>query len=221
MSNNAQEEGDINYKLLFKIIIVGESCVGKSNIISRYLTGEFEPNITSTLGAELSNKYLKIKDISTKIQIWDTAGQERYHAIVSSYFKGAHGCFIVYDITNEQTFEKVDEWYQRVKETANTEVSFILVGNKCDLESSRSISKEKGEEKAKSLNCPFFETSALSEINIKEIFNALFDNIYEKNGNELIEEDNDYNERKLSSVSDRAVEITPAIDKKRNQKKGC
>ena len=74
--SNSQQEDNINYKLLFKIIIVGESCIGKSHIISRYLTGEFDPNITRTLGAELSNKYLKIKDISIKLQIWDTAGQK-------------------------------------------------------------------------------------------------------------------------------------------------
>ena len=217
MSNNDQGE-DINYKLLFKIIIVGESCVGKSNIISRYLTGEFDPNIASTLGAELSNKYLKIKDISTKLQIWDTAGQERYHAIVSSYFKGAHGCFIVYDITKDQTFEKVEEWYQRVKENSNKDVSFILVGNKCDLENDRTITKEKGEEKAKNLNCPFFETSALSEVNIKEIFNAMLENIYEKNGNELIEENDE--ERRLSALSEKAIEITPNT-KEKEEKKGC
>ena len=217
MSNNDKEE-DINYKLLFKIIIVGESSVGKSNIILRYLTGEFDPNTTSTLGAELSNKYLKIKDISTKIQIWDTAGQERYHAILSSYFKGAHGCFIVYDITNEQTFDKVEEWLRRVKENANKDVSFILVGNKCDLENSRAISKEKGEEKAKNLNCPFFETSARSEINIKEIFNAMLDNIYEKNSNELIEGDDD-NENSQSVASEKAIEITPTTIQK--EKKGC
>ena len=216
--SNIDQGDDINYKLLFKIIIVGESCVGKSNIISRYLTGEYDPNIASTLGAELSNKYLKIKDISTKLQIWDTAGQERYHAIVSSYFKGAHGCFIVYDITKEQTFEKVEEWYQRVKENANIDVSFILVGNKCDLENDRAITKEKGEEKAKNLNCPFFETSALSEINIKEIFNAMLDNIYEKNGNELIEENDE--ERKLSALSEKAIEITPSA-KEKEEKKGC
>ena len=218
MSNS--EEENINYKLLFKIIIVGESCVGKSNIISRYLTGQFDSNTTSTLGAELSNKYLKIKDITTKLQIWDTAGQERYHAIVSSYFKGSHGCFIVYDITQEKTFEKIEEWYQRVKENANKDVSFILVGNKCDLENDRVISKEKGEEKAKNLNCPFFETSARSDVNIKEIFNAMLDNIYEKNGNELIEEEKDDNVRNQSTISEGAIEITPGT-KEKEEKKGC
>ena len=220
MSNNDEEEEDIDYKLLFKIIIVGESCVGKSNIISRYLNGQFIQNIPSTLGAELSNKYLKIKDISAKLQIWDTAGQERYHSIISCYFKGAHGCFIVYDITNEQTFEKVGEWYQRVKENANKEVSLILVGNKCDLENKRVISRDKGEEKAKNLNCPFFETSALSEVNIKEIFNEMLNNIYEKNGNELIEEDDNDSERKTSILPQRAIEIAPA-KKEKDEKKGC
>ena len=218
MSNNQEE--DIDYKLLFKIIIVGESCVGKSNIISRYLNGQFNPNISSTLGAELSNKYLKIKDISTKLQIWDTAGLERYHSIISSYFKGAHGCFIVYDITKEKSFEKVEEWYERVKENANKEVSLILVGNKCDLENNREISREKGEEKAKNLNCPFFETSALSDVNITEIFNELLNNIYEKNGNNLIEEDDNDPERKSSILSEKGVDIVPST-KEKDEKKGC
>ena len=205
---------DVDYKYLYKIIIVGETCVGKSNIISRYLNGEFNYNSTNTLGAELSNKYLTIKDRKTKLQIWDTAGQERYHSIISTYFKGSHGCFIVYDITNDESFDRVDFWHESVKQVANKNVSFVLVGNKCDLEESRLVPKERGEEKAKSLNCPFFETSALSDLNINEVFNQMLENIYEKNDNEISNVSNDNNKENFENM----VDITP---KKEEKKKKC
>ena len=203
---------DVDYKYLYKIIIVGETCVGKSNIISRYLNGEFNYNSTNTLGAELSNKYLTIKDRKTKLQIWDTAGQERYHSIISTYFKGSHGCFIVYDITNDESFDRVDFWHESVKQVANKNVSFVLVGNKCDLEESRLVPKERGEEKAKSLNCPFFETSALSDLNINGVFNQMLENIYEKNDNEISNVSNDNNKENFENM----VEInSKKIEKKK------
>ena len=98
-----------SYDLLYKIVIIGDTNVGKSNILSRYLTNEFTSNTKSTVGVELGIKFLKIKNTSTKIQIWDTAGQERYQAITSSYFRGSDGCFIVYDITNETSFNNIEK----------------------------------------------------------------------------------------------------------------
>ena len=106
---SSKEEEYIDYELLFKIIIVGETCVGKANIISRYLKDEFKYDVMNTLWVELDTKYIKIKEKKAKLQIWDTAGQERFHSIISSYFKGSHGAFIVYDITNETSFNKVDK----------------------------------------------------------------------------------------------------------------
>ena len=217
MTLNSVNTIDVDYKYLYKIIIVGETSVGKSNIISRYLNGEFNFNSTNTLGAELSNKYLTIKDRKTKLQIWDTAGQERYHSIISAYFKGAHGCFVVYDITNDESFDKVDFWLESVRKLANKNVSFVLVGNKSDLEDSRLVSKERGEEKAKDLNCPFLETSALSDININEIFNVLLENIYAKNDNQISQESDD-NERQNSEVIEKMVDIST---KKGEKKKKC
>lgn len=211
MSQN--NEDDTNYKLLFKLIIVGESCVGKSNIIVRYTEGEFKNIIGNTLGVELYNKYINIKDKYSKLQIYDTAGQERYHSIVSNYFRGSHGCFIVYDITNQESFDKIEFWYQSVKQKASNDVSIILVGNKCDLEEQRVITKEKGEEKAKELNIPFFETSALSDININEIFRELVENIYDKIGVQ-IEKECSETERQSSVYEEKIVNISP-------EKKGC
>ena len=211
MSQN--NEDDTDYKLLFKLIIVGESCVGKSNIIVRYTEGEFKNIIGNTLGVELYNKYINIKDKYSKLQIYDTAGQERYHSIVSNYFRGSHGCFIVYDITNQESFDKIEFWYQSVKQKASNDVSIILVGNKCDLEEQRVITKEKGEEKAKELNIPFFETSALSDININEIFRELVENIYDKIGVQ-IEKECSETERQSSVYEEKIVNISP-------EKKGC
>ena len=180
-----------SYDLLYKIIIVGDTCVGKSNILSRYIKDVFREDSKSTVGVELGNKLLKVKGTNTKLQIWDTAGQERYRSITSSYYKGSHGCFIVYDISNEQSFESVEKWFEQVQKEGSKDVSIILVGNKCDLENERQVPKEKGEEKAKQLNIPFFETSALSNINIGDIFTEIAENIFDRTGGVKNEDDDD------------------------------
>ena len=182
---------DDSYDLLYKIIIVGDTCVGKSNILSRYIKNVFREDSKSTVGVELGNKLLKVKGTNTKLQIWDTAGQERYRSITSSYYKGSHGCFIVYDITNEQSFENVEKWFEQVQKEGSKDVSIILVGNKCDLENERKVPKEKGEEKSKLLNIAFFETSALSNIKIEDIFTVIAENIYERTGGVKNEDDDD------------------------------
>ena len=203
-----------SYELLYKIIIIGDTGVGKSNILSRYLKDEFREDSKSTVGVELGTKFIKIKDMGAKLQIWDTAGQERYKSITSSYYKGSHGCFIVYDITNEKTFENVDNWFKQAQKEASKEVSIILVGNKCDLENERKISKEKGEEKAKTLNCPFFETSALSKIKIEDIFTEMINNIFEKTGGGK----NDDDDIEIINDNDNAVNLN---SQEQPKKKGC
>ena len=191
-----------SYDLLYKIIIIGDTCVGKSNILSRYLKDEFREDSKSTVGVELGTKFVKVKGVGAKLQIWDTAGQERYKSITSSYYKGSHGCFIVYDITSETSFENVEKWYEQAQKDASKEVSIILVGNKCDLENERKVSKEKGEEKAKSLNAPFFETSALSKVNIDDIFKEMVNNIYERTGGPKTDEEDD-----IEIVNENAVNL--------------
>ena len=203
-----------SFELLYKIIIIGDTCVGKSNILSRYLKDEFKEESKATVGVELGTKFLKIKDIGAKLQIWDTAGQERYRSITSSYYKGSHGCFIVYDITNEATFKNVDKWFEQAKKEASKDVSIILVGNKCDLENERKISKEQGKEKAKNFNCPFFETSALSKINIDDIFKEIVNNIFERTGGPKGEED----DIEIVNENDKPVNLNTEEPAK---KKGC
>ena len=210
-----EEESESNsYELLYKIIIIGDTCVGKSNILSRYLKDEFREDSKSTVGVELGTKFLKVKDVGTKIQIWDTAGQERYKSITSSYYKGSHGCFIVYDITSEISFENVDKWYQQAQKEASKDVSIILVGNKCDLEEQRKVPKEKGEEKAKQFNIPFFETSALSKIKIDDIFTEMVNNIFERTGGPKNDDDDDI---EIINENDKPINLNAQEQKK----KGC
>ena len=209
------DEENNNYELLYKIIIIGDTGVGKSNILSRYIKNEFHDDSKATVGVELGTKYLKIKGTGAKLQIWDTAGQERYRSITSSYYKGSHGCFIVYDITNERSFDNVDKWFEQAQKEPSKQVTIILVGNKCDLEEDRQVTREQGEEKAKSFNCHFFETSALSKLRIDDIFIEIVNNIYEKTGGVKNEEDD---ELEIIKDNNKAVSLNA---EEPQQKQGC
>jgi Ras-related protein Rab-11A len=208
-----------SYDLLYKIVIIGDTCVGKSNILSRYLNNEFTSNTKSTVGVELGIKFLKIKNTSTKIQIWDTAGQERYQAITSSYFRGSDGCFIVYDITNETSFNNIEKWFDKIHEENDKDIPIIIVGNKCDLESERKVPTDKAKEKAQNLKCAFYETSALKAINIEQIFEELVNTIYDKTGGNKSDDDihiEIVNENKGVNINSENNE-----ENGDNNKKGC
>ena len=187
-------EDSESYEQLYKIIIIGDSGVGKSNILGRYLNNEFKQETKSTVGVEFGSKKLKVSGINIKLQIWDTAGQERYRAITSAYYKGSKGCFIVYDITSTQSFDDVEKWYEEIIKITEKGISLILVGNKSDLESERKVTVEMGQNKAKNLNCPFFETSALNNTHIDTVFQTISEDIYNKSKNEksLDDDDDDY-----------------------------
>ena len=183
-----------NYEQLYKIIIVGDSGVGKSNILGRYINNIFKQDTKSTVGVEFASKKIKANGVNIKLQIWDTAGQERYRSITSAYYRGSKGCFIVYDISSLQTFESVEKWYEEVLKSGEKDISIILIGNKCDLENERKVTVEMGENKARNLNCPFFETSALNNIHIEDVFQNIAENIYNrcKNEKNLDDDDDDY-----------------------------
>ena len=156
------------YDYLFKLIIVGDTNVGKTNIMSKYIKDQFNITSKSTIGVEFGTKILEIDNKKVKAQIWDTAGQERYKSITSAYYKGAKGAFIVYDITNKSTFESVDKWIKDLNSYGDKNLTMLLIGNKSDLEDKRIINKEEGEEKAKSFELGFIETSAF-DIMLKEV----------------------------------------------------
>jgi small GTP-binding protein len=137
-----------DYDMIFKIVLIGDSGVGKTNILSRYMKNEFNFETKATVGVEFSSKRYDIQNRKIKAQIWDTAGQERYRSITSSYYKGAKGAFVVYDITRRGSFETADKWILDLKANVGQDVTIILVGNKADLEDKRDISKSDGENKA-------------------------------------------------------------------------
>ena len=171
---------DAEYDYLFKLILVGDSYVGKTNILSKYIKDEFNLNTKSTVGVEFGTKILKIEDKIIKAQIWDTAGQERYKSITSTYYKGAKGAFIIYDITNRLTFESVDKWIQDLNLNSDKNITLLLIGNKKDLADKREVTTEEGEEKAKSFGLAFLETSALTGENIDKVFDYILKEVFTK-----------------------------------------
>ena len=200
------------YEMMAKVILIGDSSVGKTNIMSKYLKNQFNENSKATVGVEFGSKLFKLNGHNIKAQIWDTAGQEKYKAITGAYYKGSKGAFVVYDITRKETFESVDKWINDLKSSGDPKLIIIIIGNKCDLEEKREILKEQGEEKAKSFGCAFLETSALSGDNIDKGFEMMISEIFKKYGNDSNEDD------ELGSV-EKGEDIK--LDKKENQKKSC
>jgi Ras-related protein Rab-11A len=163
-----------------KIVIVGDSGVGKSNILTRYVQDEFNQDSKATVGVELSTKTYKINDKFVKVHLWDTAGQERYKSITSAYYKGAKGAMIVYDITRPETFNNVDKWFNEIREFGEKNVVLMMVGNKSDLTHLRAVETKTALDKAEMLSnvklilgVPVMETSALDSSNIDTAFKQL------------------------------------------------
>ena len=181
---------DENYEMMFKVVLVGDSFVGKTNIMSKYLKNEFHEDSKATVGVEFGAKQFQIEGHTIKAQIWDTAGQERYKAITSAYYKGAKGAFVVYDITRKSSFESVEKWVNDLTSTADKKVTIVLIGNKCDLDNHRQITKEEGGEKANKLQVAFLETSAFSGENLDKAFEMMVNEIYKKCHEEMLAEVN-------------------------------
>lgn len=163
----------------FKVVVVGDSGVGKTNLIHRFVKNNFNENTKATVGVEFLSKTFQIKGEIFKIEVWDTAGQERYKAITSSYYKGSNGALIVYDITREPSFQNVEKWAKELKEKSSDNVCLIIVGNKNDLKDERQVQSDSALEKAKILNVPFMETSALDGNGVKEAFYSLIRQMYD------------------------------------------
>jgi small GTP-binding protein len=147
---------DDDYDMIYKVVLIGDSGVGKSNLLSRYTKNEFTQNTKTTVGVEFGTKKFVIDNSKIKAQIWDTAGQERYKSITSCYYKGAKGAIVVYDITKKESFVNVDKWLQEFKKNADSDACYILVGNKCDLINDRAVTTEEAISKAETYSKIFF-----------------------------------------------------------------
>ena len=204
---------DDSYEIMVKVVLVGDSGVGKTNIMSKYLKNQFREDSKATVGVEFGSKQFSVEGHQIKAQIWDTAGQERYKAITSAYYKGAKGAFIVYDITRKNTFETVNKWVSDITTAADKKITLILIGNKNDLEDQRQVTKEVGEEKAKELGLAFMETSACSGENLDKAFQMMINEIYKKYQEDVVGETQE-------STVQQGKDIT--LDKtKGKQKKKC
>ena len=179
---------DDSYEIMVKVVLVGDSGVGKTNIMSKYLKNQFREDSKATVGVEFGSKQFTVENHQIKAQIWDTAGQERYKAITSAYYKGAKGAFVVYDITRKNTFETVNKWVSDISAASDKKITLILIGNKNDLEDQRQVTKEMGEEKAKELGLAFMETSACSGENLDKAFQLMINEIYKKSKEDIMGE---------------------------------
>ena len=169
--------------LVFKILLLGDSEVGKSCFLMRYSDNVFIDNYITTIGLDYKLKSVKLDNGKTiKVQLWDTAGQDKYRTIAKNYFKGSHGILLLYDITKTNSFENIREWIRDIKEEVSEKAIIFLIGNKIDLGEQRKISKEKGVELAEEYKIPFFEASAKSGENVDEVFKALYRKISEVYG---------------------------------------
>lgn len=169
---------DQEYDYLFKIVLIGDSGVGKSNILSRFTRNEFCLESKSTIGVEFATRTLQIEGKTIKVQIWDTAGQERYRAITSAYYRGAVGALLVYDITKRQTFDNVLRWLRELRDHADSNIVIMVAGNKADLSHLRAIPESDAQILAEKEGLSFIETSALEALNIERAFEMIITEIF-------------------------------------------
>ncbi|KAF9666592.1 hypothetical protein SADUNF_Sadunf16G0244800 [Salix dunnii] len=169
---------DEDYDYLFKLVLIGDSGVGKSNLLSRFTRNEFNLESKSTIGVEFATRSIRVDDKIVKAQIWDTAGQERYRAITSAYYRGAVGALLVYDVTRHVTFENVERWLKELRDHTDANIVIMLVGNKADLRHLRAVSTEDAKAFAEREKTYFMETSALESLNVENAFTEVLTQIY-------------------------------------------
>merc|ERR1712166_432399 len=154
------------YDYLIKLLLIGDSGVGKSCLLCRYSEDIFHNKFITTIGIDFKIRATELDGKKIKLQIWDTAGQERFRTITQAYYRGAMGILLVYDVTDEKSFQNIRSWMRNIEQHANTEVVKVLLGNKCDMKQKRAVKHEEGENLAKEYGIDFFETSAKDKINI-------------------------------------------------------
>ena len=162
-------QGEPSFDYLLKFIIIGDEVVGKSNLLSQYMDGQFKPEYKSTIGVEFGAKNVEIRNTTYRIQIWDTSGKENFRGITRVYFKNSTCDIVVYDISNRVSFNNVSTWIEKCTNESSKTI-FVLVGNKSDLADKRQVSTEEGQELAVKYEMKFYETSAKTGENVNDIF---------------------------------------------------
>lgn len=207
---------------LFKVVIIGDSGVGKSNLMMRYCCNEFSTETPSTIGVEFQTKSVKCDNRHVKVQIWDTAGQERFRAISRSIYHGAKGAMLVYDITNQASFDSLSMWLNELRCHVHQSTVIFLIGNKSDLEHLRVIKKETADRFARENGLSFLETSAAERTNVDKAFDWLVKSIHDQtmtapnNGG-----DGEENKRRIQPRDFPKPKTPGKPDDKKNQASGC
>jgi Ras-related protein Rab-8A len=165
------------YDFLIKLLLIGDSGVGKSCLLLRFSDDSFTPSFITTIGIDFKIKTIELDGKRIKLQIWDTAGQERFRTITTAYYRGAMGILLVYDCTDEQSFQNIRNWIRNIEQHAAQNVDKILVGNKCDMIAEKVVETSRGQQLATEYNIPFFETSAKTNVNVVESFTCIAKNI--------------------------------------------
>eukprot|EP01115_Flamella_aegyptia_P014616 TRINITY_DN83_c1_g1_i1.p1 TRINITY_DN83_c1_g1~~TRINITY_DN83_c1_g1_i1.p1 ORF type:complete len:220 (+),score=45.35 TRINITY_DN83_c1_g1_i1:49-708(+) len=210
------------YDFLFKVVLIGDSGVGKSNLLSRFTRNEFTIESKSTIGVEFATRTIAVDGKIIKAQIWDTAGQEKYRAITSAYYRGAVGALLVYDITRNATFDHLERWLNELLDHADKNIVVMLVGNKSDLRHLRAVTTDQAKEFAEKRNLSFIETSALESTNVETAFTTILTQIYHTIvRRKKLQEDEDDGLDGASPSLDSAKKVEINEPKQENQKKCC
>ncbi|KAJ3449312.1 ras-related protein rab11 [Anaeramoeba flamelloides] len=205
------------YDLLFKIVLIGDSGVGKSNLLTRFTRNEFNLESKSTIGVEFATKSVQLDGLTVKAQIWDTAGQEKYRAITSAYYRGAVGALLVYDTTKYESFVNVEEWLEELRSNIDNDILILLVGNKIDLVESRTVQTKEAKKFAEEHDLLFIETSAKDSTNVELGFLTLLEEIQKILNKKQKNEENQEDE-KIEQTTGGTIVVTETNE---NGKKSC
>jgi len=206
------------YDFLFKVVLIGDSGVGKSNLLSRFTRNEFSMESKSTIGVEFATRSIAVDSKTIKAQIWDTAGQERYRAITSAYYRGAVGALLVYDISKHITYENVVSWLKELRDHADSNIVIMLVGNKSDLRHLRAVPTEEAKAFAAENGLSFIETSALDASNVELAFQNILTEIYRIVSSKALDQQGDPSARPGAGEN---ITIGPSSENDKNKSNCC
>ena len=209
---NSTTKDSEDYEFIFKVLLLGNSNVGKSSLFLRFVDDIWNDTFVPTIGVDFKIKTFDIDEKKIKMQIWDTAGQERFKNIIASYYRGEHGILLLYDVTDRDSFKNLNNWLIEIEKNANKNVLKILIGNKTDLEDKRVISYNQGKEFADNYGLKFIETSVKKNLNVNEAFDTL--------GRELMKASGD--KKIIKQPPNKKIGVAKVQDLNNNEKKkGC